>query len=171
MCIYSNLIVDDADSCDMLMSMSVKRLNQSLLALREFARWKKKDDIQTWLSAAITFQQTCKDLAGTGWGRGRLVQLSSKMDHLSQLTSNALAVINKIYSYHRGGSKGCGLADDDDEAEEGQLPSWVSPRDRKQLLEITTTTIKADGVVAQDGTGGTMKPFPRPSRLPLGNGL
>ncbi|RVW77040.1 putative pectinesterase/pectinesterase inhibitor 54 [Vitis vinifera] len=47
------------DSCDMLMSMSLKQLNQSLLALKESAR-KNKHDIQTWLSAALTFSRLVK---------------------------------------------------------------------------------------------------------------
>lgn len=134
-----------ADSCDMLMSMSLKQLNQSLLALKESAR-KNKHDIQTWLSAALTFQQTCKDLAVemTRYFGTSMVQISSKMDHLSQLTNNALAVINRITPGPKKTTSGRGLS------EEQVFPSWVSPRDRKLLQ---TTTIKANAIVAQDGTG------------------
>ncbi|KAJ9687825.1 hypothetical protein PVL29_013862 [Vitis rotundifolia] len=133
------------DSCDMLMSMSLKQLNQSLLALKESAR-KNKHDIQTWLSAALTFQQTCKDLAVemTRYFGTSMVQISSKMDHLSQLTSNALAAINRITPGPKKTTSGRGLS------EEQVFPSWVSPRDRKLLQ---TTTIKANAIVAQDGTG------------------
>ncbi|XP_034699175.1 pectinesterase [Vitis riparia] len=133
------------DSCDMLMSMSLKQLNQSLLALKESAR-KNKHDIQTWLSAALTFQQTCKDLAVemTRYFGTSMVQISSKMDHLSQLTNNALAVINRITPGPKKTTSGRGLS------EEQVFPSWVSPRDRKLLQ---TTTIKANAIVAQDGTG------------------
>ncbi|RVW28665.1 putative pectinesterase/pectinesterase inhibitor 54 [Vitis vinifera] len=109
------------DSCDMLMSMSLKQLNQSLLALKESAR-KNKHDIQTWLSAALTFQQTCKDLAVemTRYFGTSMVQISSKMDHLSQLTNNALAVINRITPGPKKTTSGRGLS------EEQVFPSWAA---------------------------------------------
>ncbi|KAL2481914.1 putative pectinesterase/pectinesterase inhibitor 54 [Abeliophyllum distichum] len=44
------------DYCHELIEMSVKRLNQALDALKESPR-KHKQDIQTWLSAVLTFSR------------------------------------------------------------------------------------------------------------------
>lgn len=166
-----------AEYCETLMSMSTKRLRQSLKALIESPR-KNKEDIQTWLSAALTFQEACKDAAtGLGLPVDDLVmtQISKKMSHLSQLSSNQLALANRIGSckstnininnnnknnitrrrlvendHHDQGHE-----HDDDHAEKegGAFPKWVSRRDRKLLQAITPTPIKANAVVAQDGTG------------------
>nr|DAD43774.1 TPA_asm: hypothetical protein HUJ06_002004 [Nelumbo nucifera] len=129
--------------CLELMNMSLKRLNQSLLALKSsHSTTKRKNDIQTWLSAALTFQETCRDsLEGLS---GSLVdQISSKMDYLSRLTSNALALANRFLSNPRNNSSRHLTSMDD-------FPKWVSARDRKLLQ---STEIKANAVVAKDGSG------------------
>ncbi|KAK9275638.1 hypothetical protein L1049_022905 [Liquidambar formosana] len=133
--------------CDELMSMALKRLNQSLLALKESPS-KNKHDIQTWLSAVLTFQQACKDSADHLGHSGDITdQISQKMDHLSQLGSNALALINRISGKPKSSSTTSRrLADH----EEKVFPSWVSARDRKLLQ---ANTIKANVIVAKDGTG------------------
>lgn len=162
-----------AEYCETLMSMSTKRLRQSLEALIESPR-KNKEDIQTWLSATLTFQEACKDAAtGLGLPCDDLVmtQISKKMSHLSQLSSNQLALANLIGSgkstniNNRNNITRRGLVendhhdqdhehdDDHDKKEGGAFPKWVSRRDRKLLQVITPTPIKANAVVAQDGTG------------------
>ncbi|KAK4853954.1 hypothetical protein QYF36_016859 [Acer negundo] len=73
--------------------MSLKRLDQSQLALKE-SPTKNKHDIQTWLTAALTFQQTCKDSVETTLGLDH--KISQKMDSLYQLVSNPLAIVNRI---------------------------------------------------------------------------
>ncbi|KAK6932266.1 Pectinesterase inhibitor domain [Dillenia turbinata] len=84
-----DLVPGEGDGCYNLVSMSMKQLNQSLLALRNHNSLlkKKKQDVQTWLSAALTFQHTCKD-----WTKSE--KLSKKMEHLSKLTSIVLAFIH-----------------------------------------------------------------------------
>ncbi|KAK1550052.1 hypothetical protein Q3G72_012897 [Acer saccharum] len=73
--------------------MSLQRQDLSQLALKE-SLTKNKHDIQTWLSAALTFQQTCKDSVETTLGLDH--KISQKMDYLSQLVSNPLAIVNRI---------------------------------------------------------------------------
>ncbi|EXC13610.1 putative pectinesterase/pectinesterase inhibitor 54 [Morus notabilis] len=132
--------------CEALMSLSVKRLRQSLTAIKQ-SPTKKKEDIQTWLSAALTFQQACKDSAD---GLTLASQISKKMSYLTELSSNALALTNRIT-----GSKSPEPFDAATHTARGRLkgqifPKWVSPRDRKLLQ---STTINANAVVAQDGSG------------------
>lgn len=133
-----------ADYCEELMSMSLKRLEKSVLALKESPK-KNKHDIQTWLSAAVTFQQTCKDSVEGLKLSGELNEkISQKMDYLSQLGSNPLALTNRITENSRQKNTDRLLN------EEQIFPSWVSSKDRKLLQ---APAIKANAVVAKDGTG------------------
>lgn len=130
--------------------MSTKRLSQSLAALAESPR-KKKQDIQTWLSASLTFQEACKDsTSGLNLPAGNLMtQISKKMSYLSQLNSNPLALVNRINGKSKSNKNTTrrlsGDDDDDEKNQSGFFPKWVSPRDRKLLQ---ATTIKANAVVA-----------------------
>ncbi|KAF8393699.1 hypothetical protein HHK36_021946 [Tetracentron sinense] len=125
-----------AGYCVQLMNMSLKWLNRSVSALKDSPR-KNKHDIQTWLSAVMTFQQTCKDsVKGLP---GYLSVISDEMDNLSRLVSNSLALINRI----------SGLPKNSTSAEQ-VFPEWVSAKDRKLLQ---TTKIKANAVVSTDGSG------------------
>nr|POF26653.1 putative pectinesterase/pectinesterase inhibitor 54 [Quercus suber]POF26654.1 putative pectinesterase/pectinesterase inhibitor 54 [Quercus suber] len=76
-----------------LMNMSLKWLEQSMLALKDSPA-KNKHDIQTWLSAALTFQQDCKDSADSLSLSEEINivqnQISKKMDYLSQLGNRKL---------------------------------------------------------------------------------
>ncbi|KAL5995806.1 hypothetical protein ACLOJK_025876 [Asimina triloba] len=141
--------------CLELMDMSVKRLNQSLSALKAF-RPHNKPDVQTWLSAVLTFQETCKDavkdndhLPGDGDQAAAAVRISGQMDHLSKLASNALALVNRISSHHQEDIP------DSHVASGGVFPTWVYRRDRKLLQSSGGGGggMAANAVVAKDGTG------------------
>ncbi|KAJ6746601.1 PECTINESTERASE [Salix koriyanagi] len=143
-------VLSVTEYCKTLMGMSLKRLDQSLLALKDSPR-KNKHDIQTWLSAALTFQQACKDSTDTlGLSDDLMPRISDKMDYLSQLTSNPLALVSRISGDH--GTKNLKNSTKNRRAEEKShgFPKWVSAKDRKLLQ---ASTVKANAVVAQDGTG------------------
>ncbi|KAF8032632.1 hypothetical protein BT93_D1528 [Corymbia citriodora subsp. variegata] len=135
------------DHCEDAMALSLKRLEQSLEALVR-APGKNKEDVQTWLSAALTLQESCKDSA-RGIGPRVLssdaeARLSQKMDYLAQLTSNALALVNRITHRRRPVKK-------TDKGGDGRgFPGWVSKRERRQL---ESAAVEANAVVAKDGTG------------------
>lgn len=135
-----------AGYCQELTRMSLKRLDRSLLALKQSPK-KNKRDIQTWLSAALTFQQACKDTADSlSVSEELMVQLSKKMDYLCQLVSNPLALVNRITGKSRNNTThpfGQNKAD---------FPKWVYARDRK-LLQATAPVIETNAVVAKDGSG------------------
>ncbi|KAK6273758.1 hypothetical protein POUND7_010841 [Theobroma cacao] len=147
----SNLDIEEAQHvnsitgyCQELLSMSLKRLDQSLLALQN-SQNTNKQDVQTWISAALTYQQACKDSAdGHSFSNSDLMgQISRKMDYLSQLGSNSLALVNRMTGK---------LTDSTARllSEDHVFPSWVSAKDRKLLQ---APTIKANAVVAKDGSG------------------
>ncbi|WVZ68558.1 hypothetical protein U9M48_017486 [Paspalum notatum var. saurae] len=99
-------------------------------------------DARTWLSAALTYYATCAD----GVGGGSLVRddavAARLVEPLKSLASASLAVLNAV----DGGS-----GSRDAEAVD-TFPTWVPARDRA-LLEAGAGAIKADVVVAQDGSG------------------
>ncbi|CAA7401166.1 unnamed protein product [Spirodela intermedia] len=127
--------------CNELMEMSIRRLNQSLKAL-EVAPVKDKQNIQTWLSAVITFQESCKDSVSE-LPSGLSKEMTSKMEHLAVLSSNALALANRIPedAETRGSRR---------HVSELDFPTWVSKENRKLL---GGADIKATAVVAADGSG------------------
>ncbi|KAL0315898.1 UNVERIFIED_CONTAM: putative pectinesterase/pectinesterase inhibitor 17 [Sesamum radiatum] len=133
------------DDCNELMEMSLKRLNQALILLQKSPS-KHKADVQTLLSAALTFQQTCKDVIEDHvLSNSYIGELYKKMEYLSELGSNPLALVNRIAGNPTGKSPpGRRLL------ERQGFPGWVSARDRKLLQ---SSEIKADVVVAKDGSG------------------
>ena len=137
--------------CEEFMNMSLKLLDQSMLALKD-SPVKNKADIQSWLSAAMTFQQACKhsadSLSLSGVYSMVQNQISMKMDYLSQLGSNPLALVNKIST---GKSKMKSITRRLGVEVKQAFPKWVSARDRKLLLEAAT--INPNAIVATDGSG------------------
>ncbi|XP_030448592.1 pectinesterase [Syzygium oleosum] len=136
------------DYCEDAMTLSLKRLEQSLEALKEPG--KNKGDVQTWLSAAMTLQESCKDSArgldAHGLSSDHGTRLFQKMDYLAQLTSNALALVNRI-THRRQPSR---TGKNRNLGEMRDFPNWVSKKDRR-LLE--SAEVQANAVVAKDGTG------------------
>lgn len=123
--------------------MSLKRLNKAMELLQKSQK-KHKSDIQTWLSAALTFQETCKDsikehVASDAY----TAEVYKKMDHLSELGSNSLALANRITGSPT-------MLTGRKLLEGGDFPSWVSAADRRLLQ---ATPVKANAVVAKDGSG------------------
>ncbi|KZV44608.1 plant invertase/pectin methylesterase inhibitor superfamily [Dorcoceras hygrometricum] len=132
--------------CQELTEMALRRLNQAKEAIQKSPE-RYKEDIQTWLSAAITFLETCKDTAEDHvQSNAALSEIHRKMDYLSELCSNPLALANRITRNPTGE-----LPTRSRRLVGGQkFPSWVSKRDRR-LLE--SGAIEADAVVAKDGSG------------------
>ncbi|XP_027338373.1 pectinesterase [Abrus precatorius] len=134
------------DYCEELMGMSLKRLDQSMKALKSPTR--NKNDIQTWLSASLTFKQSCKDYVDAHSSKlGIMESMSKKMEYLSQLGSNSLSLANRITNMPKSTKASHKLGANEKEHE---FPTWVSAKGRKLLQGAT---IKANAIVAQDGSG------------------
>uniref|UniRef100_A0A1J3J589 Pectinesterase n=1 Tax=Noccaea caerulescens TaxID=107243 RepID=A0A1J3J589_NOCCA len=128
-----------SDSCERLMKMSTKRLGQAMEALNGSSRKRhSKHDVQTWLSAAMTFQQSCKDSVIDSSGSSSSAAIShitQKMDHLSRLVSNSLALLETFMENPKPKSNST------------VLPRWTSAGERRLLVS------RAHVVVAKDGSG------------------
>ncbi|RCV27685.1 hypothetical protein SETIT_5G344400v2 [Setaria italica] len=103
------------------------------------------DDARTWISAALTFYATCAD----GVGEGSLRYAVVARLRLKSLASASLAVLNAV------GGGGSGSRGDDVLAEDvvDAFPSWMTARDPALMEQGAGVDIKADVVVAQDGSG------------------
>ncbi|KAL3625253.1 hypothetical protein CASFOL_030707 [Castilleja foliolosa] len=128
------------DDCHELVQMSLKRLNQAFELLKKSPK-SHKTDIQTLLSATLTFQETCKDKIKVDHmpTNAYLQKINKKMDYLSALGSNSLALVDRIYTRNPTGKR-----------QQQDFPGWLSVRNRKLLQ---STEIKANVVVAKDGSG------------------
>ncbi|CAG7881354.1 unnamed protein product [Brassica rapa] len=101
-------------------------------------------DLDNWLSAVMSYQETCID----GFEEGSLKSEVKKSVNSSQvLTSNSLALIKsfdanispveKLATRH--------LLD--------QVPSWVTNEDRRMLRAVDVETLNPNATVAKDGSG------------------
>ncbi|XP_043717089.1 21 kDa protein-like [Telopea speciosissima] len=88
------------------MGDTVDRLSRSMKEMGQTGRssdfsW-HMSNIQTWVSAALTDENTCSDgFAGHGMDGNVKTAIRARILNVAQVTSNALALINRFASKHR----------------------------------------------------------------------
>ncbi|XWS60079.1 hypothetical protein CRYUN_Cryun07bG0003400 [Craigia yunnanensis] len=79
---------------------SVDKLHQSMAAMKDLQGpdfGMKMSNIQTWVSAALTNEDTCMDgIEGKAMNGKIRDTIRSNIARVAQLTSNALAFINRL---------------------------------------------------------------------------
>ncbi|KAK4744700.1 hypothetical protein SAY87_011012 [Trapa incisa] len=151
--------------CKELMDDSISDLKRSFEKVGNFDLSKVDDiieDLKVWLSAAITYQETCFDgFENTTSDAGEKMRKALKI--ATQMTSNGLAMVTDLYATLK--SLNLPIFDNNlerrrlmstaaDDLEDG-VPTWV-PEDtvRRSLLAAEPgSKVKADLVVAKDGSG------------------
>lgn len=119
--------------CLELYEFTVLRLNKTYEPTSKCTQ----EDLQTWLSTALTNLETCRaGLLEMGVSEHLLPYVSN---NVSKLISNTLALNRSPYKH-----------DNNNYYKDG-FPTWVKPGDRK-LLQSSAAS-QADVVVAQDGSG------------------
>eukprot|EP00262_Sarcandra_glabra_P001275 TRINITY_DN11307_c0_g2_i1.p1 TRINITY_DN11307_c0_g2~~TRINITY_DN11307_c0_g2_i1.p1 ORF type:complete len:594 (-),score=0.83 TRINITY_DN11307_c0_g2_i1:144-1904(-) len=145
------------EDCMELLQDSVEQLSQSLLSVAPQGNNKvgTTDDVLTWLSAALTNQDTCTE-GFDGVGGYVKEQIENRLRDLTELVSNSLAIFavsnndgdfGGIPIQNRRRLLGSGFP-----SGESGFPSWMTRREMK-LLETPATAIQADIVVSKDGNG------------------
>ncbi|TMW88946.1 hypothetical protein EJD97_017869 [Solanum chilense] len=147
------------ESCIELLEDSVYLLSRSLTSVAPGAGKSppgNNNDVQTWLSAALTNQDTCTE--GFADVRGNVKdQMATNLKDLSQLVSNCLAIFAAV----NGNDDFAGvpihnrrrrLMSTVSSAKNENFPKWLSRKDRK-LLNAPVSTIQADMIVSKDGNG------------------
>lgn len=114
------------------------------------------EDVMTWLSAALTNQDTClegfEDTSGTVKD-----QMVGNLKDLSELVSNSLAIFSASGDNDFTGvtiqnkRRLMGMSDISRE-----FPKWLQIRDRR-LLSLPVSEIQADIIVSKSGGNGTVK--------------
>ncbi|XP_028796245.1 pectinesterase [Neltuma alba] len=110
----------------------------------------RADDIKTFLSTAITNQETCLDGFSFNNADRRVRKgLSSGQVHVERLCSNALAMFKNMTG-HEMPSRSNRKLMELEEVDGGTWPAWMTAEDRRLLQSGTET---ANVVVAADGSG------------------
>lgn len=135
--------------CLELLEDSVDQLQRSLLSVE--AGKHNQEDVITWLSAALTNQETCTDGLSEVENGYVKQQMDEKLKDLSKLVSNCLAIyaavsegddFNGVPIQHRRRRMLMSSPDH----------QWLSRKERR-LLQSPVAGIQADIVVSKDGNG------------------
>ncbi|GMH16589.1 hypothetical protein Nepgr_018430 [Nepenthes gracilis] len=113
-------------------------------------------DLRTWLSAVISYQETCVD----GFPDGELkAQMRGALNSTKELVSNSLAIVSMLSSFlsqfdMHGVTRQLLSKDSDNGLAVGKdgLPRWVGHDERKLLTKLTNRLIP-NITVAKDGSG------------------
>ncbi|KAI3471068.1 hypothetical protein Pfo_027731 [Paulownia fortunei] len=134
------------ESCQELFTLALDHLNNSL-SIRDMKLLEAFDDLRTWLSSAGTYQQTCIDELEYA-SSGLSSFMNENFKNSTEYTSNSLAIVSSFEeSISALGAIGRRRLMSFSEA-----PEWLSFKDRR-LLQAPSSLIKADAVVAKDGSG------------------
>lgn len=149
-------IQDALENCRELLEFSINDLQKSFHAFGSLDVTRLNDyvtDLKTWLSGAITYQQTCLDgFENTTGDTGEQMKKYLKLS--GELTSNGLAIITELskalssYNVHSPTGSRKLLSDEIS----GGFPTWLSAG-RRGLLQASLAAVKPNVVVAQDGSG------------------
>lgn len=146
------------EDCKQLMADAKEDIEASISQLGEIEFKKlssKAPDLNSWLSAVISFQQTCVD----GFPEGKMkTDLQKLFDDSKEFVSNSLAIVTQVSTFlstvqtlTRGRLL---LADNSPVASldsEG-LPSWIHPEERR-VLKASDIRPTPNVTVAKDGSG------------------
>ncbi|XVE70787.1 hypothetical protein DITRI_Ditri10aG0098700 [Diplodiscus trichospermus] len=150
------------NDCETLFKDAIEYINESISSVqveqgdKMMLPMAKINDIMTWLSSAITNQETCLDGLIEAANHTAIPQeVEYSMRNSTEFCSNSLAIASKIITIlhhfqvpiHR---KLLQLDSHHGHVSDSGFPSWVHSGDRKLLQEENP---KPDLTVAQDGSG------------------
>ncbi|XP_061361716.1 putative pectinesterase/pectinesterase inhibitor 45 [Gastrolobium bilobum] len=118
----------------------------------------KTPDLNSWLSAVISFQQTCVD----GFPEGKLkTDLENLFKDSKEFVSNSLAIVSQVTSFlstFQTFARSRSLLSENSNSLVASLdkidglPSWMNPEDRR-ILKAVDNKPKPNVIVAKDGSG------------------
>ncbi|XP_057962741.1 probable pectinesterase/pectinesterase inhibitor 21 [Malania oleifera] len=140
-------------NCKELMDYAISDLQTSFQQVADFdvtKLGKLVADVKVWLSAAITYQETCLDgFQNTTGSAGENMKKALKTS--AELTKNGLAIIDEFESVFTSlqipSFRRRLLAEDGSD-----VPEWVDAK-RRRLLQASPADLKPNMVVAKDGSG------------------
>ncbi|XVE65461.1 hypothetical protein DITRI_Ditri08aG0001600 [Diplodiscus trichospermus] len=161
--IFGNAVSDKIvkmakDDCDDLLQCAINELQASFSMVGDsdlHNMQEREAEIKNWLNAVVSYQESCVDQVPHPQLKQ---QLSDGLLNATQLTSNALAIVNSIseiltafgltsLNLFGGGKSNRTLLDDK------IYPSWVSSPNRKLLGSQNNAQLTPNAVVAKNGSG------------------
>ncbi|XP_065853905.1 probable pectinesterase/pectinesterase inhibitor 21 [Euphorbia lathyris] len=145
--------VDALDCCKELMNMSFSELEHAIDKISHLDIGymdELMEDLRVWISAAITYEETCLDgFKNTTTHAGE--KMTKALKTAMEMSSNGLDIVAELSTVIStlqlsGISRRRILGQDSD------MPEWLDAGSRR-LLATPVSTIKADVVVAKDGSG------------------
>ncbi|XP_052206880.1 pectinesterase-like [Diospyros lotus] len=147
------------DDCKELMDYAIMELQASFSMVGDsdiHTVARREAELRNWLSAVITYQQTCMD----GFTQPELKSaMSDGLLNATALTSNALSIVSAISEIMLAfnipwNSTFRNLQELGHDGDDDEYPSWFSSNDRK-LVEASRNGVnpKPNAVVAKDGSG------------------
>lgn len=131
------------EDCKELLDLSVHQIGQSLAEIARLDDSQHEANLRSWLSAALSNQDTC--LEGFEGTDGRLRHyVRGGLNEVTQLVSNMLEVYRRLRSIVPRGNE--------TKLEDDQLPPWIS-EEEMEMLRGNPREMLVDAVVAADGTG------------------
>ncbi|XP_057772204.1 pectinesterase-like [Salvia miltiorrhiza] len=147
------------DVCERVLADSIDQVHTSLEKISEFEAGqmdRSLDVVKIWLSAAITFKDTCYDaFAKTRGSSGRVVRQMLKSS--GHLLNKGLAMVIEFQKNFQSIKKNLGELVDSIRSprqllDEDEIPDFVSDHARK-LIQSPKISLPPNVVVAQDGSG------------------
>ncbi|KAL5572276.1 hypothetical protein UlMin_021873 [Ulmus minor] len=141
------------EDCKVLMEDAIEELEASVSSVGNNTTSSKisskTPDLNSWLSAVISYQQTCVD----GFPEGKLKSdIEKAFVPAKELTSNSLALVSEVTSllstFQAKGESRRRLLDVDKDG----LPAWIAKEDRR-MLKASDEKLTPNVTVAKDGSG------------------
>ncbi|PIN01092.1 Pectinesterase [Handroanthus impetiginosus] len=138
------------DDCLVLLNDAVEELNSSISSIHgDFGKISARThDINNWLSAVLSYQQTCIDGFPEGQEKAAMEKL---LKNAKELGSNALAIVSQVFDILltlKGSSADRKLLGLDREG----FPTWMSHENRR-MLKADASKYTPNVTVAKDGSG------------------
>lgn len=143
--------------CKQLMETAIDDLHKSFDKISDFDITKLDEtlmDLKIWISATITYQETCLDGFQNTTGNAA-EQMKKALKTSMRLSSNGLAMVSEIYSVIADlNINRRRLLEYESPTPEAQGTSpWIATGVRKLLALDATENLKPDVIVAKDGSG------------------
>lgn len=158
------LMLDPVNDCLELLDDTLDMLYRIVVIKRKDH---VNDDVHTWLSAALTNQETCKQsLSEKSSFNKEGIAIDSFARNLTGLLTNSL---DMFVSDKQKSSSSSNLTGGRKLLSDHDFPTWVSSSDRK-LLEASVEELRPHAVVAADGSGTHMSVAEALASLEKGSG-
>ncbi|KAJ4753637.1 Pectinesterase [Rhynchospora pubera] len=153
------------ENCKELLQYAIEDIKTSFEKLGGFEMTNFQQatkDLKTWLSAALTYQDTC--LEGFENTTGDASQkMQESLQSTKELTTNILALVDEFSKQmanldlsfldgNNNNNKRRLLEEGEAEISSGDIPSWL-PESKRSLLATAPAKLKPNLTVAQDGSG------------------